>query len=127
MRAADTNVIVRLFVGDDEKQTAAAEQFVRGGVWLGIPALLEMAWVLSTLYDFRSSRIADTIDLLLKNPNVLVQHSEAVQAAVELYRNRPNLGFTDCLILEVAREAGHLPLGTFDRRLASVTGAQRIR
>jgi hypothetical protein len=29
--------------------------------------------------------------------------------------NRPALGFSDCLILEIARKAGHLPLGTFDR------------
>jgi predicted nucleic acid-binding protein len=36
------------------------------------------------------------------------------------------VGFSDCLILEVARKAGHLPLGTFDRELGRLEGAQRL-
>jgi len=31
------------------------------------------------------------------------------------------------MILEVARGAGHLPLATFDRKLAKAEGAQRLR
>ena len=34
----------------------------------------------------------------------------------------PKVGLADCLILEVARKAGHLPLGTFDRELAKLDG-----
>lgn len=30
------------------------------------------------------------------------------------------------LVLEIARKAGHLPLGTFDRTLAKITGAERV-
>jgi predicted nucleic acid-binding protein len=29
-------------------------------------------------------------------------------------------------MLELARKAGHLPLGTFDRDLAKVDGAQKV-
>ena len=29
----------------------------------------------------------------------------------------------DCLLLEIARKAGHLPLGTFDRDLGKLNGA----
>jgi predicted nucleic acid-binding protein len=36
------------------------------------------------------------------------------------------VSFTDCLVLEVARKAGHLPLGTFDRDLAKLDGAHRL-
>src|SRR5271156_6676454 len=35
-----------------------------------------------------------------------------VSAATENFRERPDLGFSDCLMLEIARKAGHLPLGT---------------
>jgi predicted nucleic acid-binding protein len=35
-------------------------------------------------------------------------------------------GFPDRLVLEIARKAGHLPLGTFDRGLAKLEGAQRL-
>jgi predicted nucleic acid-binding protein len=36
------------------------------------------------------------------------------------------LGFSDCLVLEVSRKAGHLPLGTFDRELGKLDGVQRL-
>jgi len=51
----------------------------------------------------------------------------AVDANVlEHFRRKPALGFCDCLVLEVARAAGHVPLGTFDRDLGKLTGAQRL-
>ena len=46
---------------------------------------------------------------------------------MERFQERPALGFSDCLILEVARKAGHLPLGTFDRDLGELEGAERLR
>jgi predicted nucleic acid-binding protein len=36
------------------------------------------------------------------------------------------VGFADCLILEIARKAGHIPVGTFDRELAKLEGAARV-
>lgn len=48
------------------------------------------------------------------------------RVALVEYRMRPALGFSDCLILEVARKAGHLPLGTFDRELGKLSGAQKL-
>jgi hypothetical protein len=35
--------------------------------------------------------------------------------------------FSDCLVLEIARKAGHLPLATFDRALGSLDGAHRLQ
>ena len=45
---------------------------------------------------------------------------KVVAAALVHYRNRPSLGFSDCLVLEIARKAGHVPMGTFDRTLAKL-------
>jgi predicted nucleic acid-binding protein len=42
------------------------------------------------------------------------------------YRERPALEFSDCLILETACRAGHLPLGTFDRALSRLDGADLL-
>jgi predicted nucleic acid-binding protein len=47
-----------------------------------------------------------------------------VEEALELFRRHPSPGFTDRLVLATARKAGHLPLGTLDRRLAKLDGAQ---
>jgi hypothetical protein len=42
-------------------------------------------------------------------------------------RRKRRRGAFYCLVLEVARKAGHMPLGTFDRNLAKLDGAQRLR
>lgn len=60
------------------------------------------------------------------NKNLTLQDADAVAAALESFRRRPALGFSDCLLLELARKAGHLPLGTFDRDLSKRDGAQKL-
>jgi predicted nucleic acid-binding protein len=49
-----------------------------------------------------------------------------VTLALQQFQARPALGFSDCLMLEVARKAGHLSLGTFDRALGKLEGTERI-
>jgi len=49
-----------------------------------------------------------------------------VAAALEQFKARPSLGFSDCLLVELARKAGHRPLGTFDRRLSRAEGAVKV-
>jgi predicted nucleic acid-binding protein len=47
-------------------------------------------------------------------------------SALETFRQRPKLGFSDCLLAELARKSGHLPFGTFDRNLGKVAGAEKL-
>jgi predicted nucleic-acid-binding protein len=126
MRAVDTNVLVRLVTGDDLKQAAAAEKFVSAGAWVSHLVLAETLWVLSTVYDRDPPALAQTVDFLLKHRDLTIQDAEVVVEALVHYRNKPSLGFSDCLVLEIARKAGHVPMGTFDRTLAKLEGAERI-
>jgi predicted nucleic-acid-binding protein len=126
MRAVDTNVLVRLVTRDDEKQVAAAEAFVANGAWVPQLALAEATWVLAAVYDKDHSEIATAIGMLLNHKDLTLEASEVVASALEAFRRRPALGFSDCLMLEVARKAGHLPLGTFDRNLGKLEGAARL-
>ena len=126
MRAVDTNVLVRLISRDDAAQVAAAETFIAAGAWVPHLALIEAMWVLESVYEVKPAQIAAALEMLLHHRELTLQDSETVSAALETFRRRPALGFSDCLVLEVARKAGHLPLGTFDRRLGSLQGAQRI-
>jgi predicted nucleic-acid-binding protein len=89
-------------------------------------ALAETTWVLSAVYGLDSAKIATAVEMLLEHEHLTIESAEAVAAALALFRSRPTLGFSDCLMLELARKAGHLPLGTFDRRLGSVAGAQKL-
>ncbi len=126
MRAVDTNVLIRLVTRDDDRQVAAAEAFVAKGVWISHLALVETVWVLASVYGLGPGKIATAVEMLLSHQNLTVQDSDTVAAALEQYRKKQALGFSDCLILEVARKAGHLPLGTFDRELSKLDGAQKL-
>ena len=126
MRAIDTNVLVRLIARDDSRQAAAAEAFVENGAWVSVLALAEATWVLATVYELSSTDLAKMIEMLLDHRDLVLQDSEAVQDALKLFKAKPALGFSDCLMLHVAQKAGHLPLGTFDRSLAKVDGAQEL-
>lgn len=126
MRAIDTNVLVRLITRDDREQTVSAEHFVSKGAWVSTVVLAETMWVLASVYAVGPAGQATAADMLLNHNELTIQDRETVSAALVLFRARPTLGFSDCLILEMARKAGHLPLGTFDRGLGRITGAQRI-
>lgn len=126
MRAVDTNVLVRLATRDDRRQTAAAERFVAAGAWVPHLVLAETVWVLSAVYQIGAERIATAIEMLLNHQQLTLQDADAVAAALEHYRKKPKLGFSDCLVLEIARKAGHLPLGTFDKGLGALAGAEAL-
>jgi predicted nucleic-acid-binding protein len=127
MRAVDTNVLVRLATRDDARQTAAAEAFIAAGAWVSHLVLVEATWVLASVYDLGPKKIATAVEVLLQHRDLTIQDADTVEAALEQFRKRPALGFSDCLILKVARKAGHLPLGTFDRDLGKLEGAQKLR
>lgn len=123
MRAADTNVVVRLIVRDDARQVAAAEAFIASGAWVSHLALVEAVWVFKTVYEFSAAKIVEAVGMLVQHESLILQEPDVVLAAVELHRSRPAVGFSDCMILELARKAGHGPVGTFDRALAKLPGA----
>jgi predicted nucleic-acid-binding protein len=126
MRAVDTNVLVRLITRDDAKQVAAAEAFVAAGAWVPHLVLAETTWVLSAAYGLKPAAIATAIEMLLNHRDLSVQDPEVVAAALGHFRRKAAPGFSDCLLLETARKAGHLPLGTFDKTLGRLDGAQRL-
>jgi predicted nucleic acid-binding protein len=65
--------------------------------------------------------------MLLNHRDLAIQDPDVVAAALENFRAKPALGFSDCLVLEIARRAGHLPLGTFDKALSKLDGTQRVQ
>jgi len=127
MRAIDTNVLVRILVRDDPDQAAAANAFIAGGAWVSLLVLMETAWVLRSAYNRTSAQIAAGVELLLDHETIVVQDADLAERAVAEFRQHPSIGFPDCLMVEQARKTGHLPIGTFDRTLARLRGAVRLR
>jgi predicted nucleic-acid-binding protein len=73
-----------------------------------------------------SKDLATAIEMLLNHRDLVLQDHETVAGAIELFRAKPAVGFSDCLMLQLARKTGHLPLGTFDRTLAKIDGTQKL-
>lgn len=126
MRAIDTNVVVRLITRDDHRQVTAAESLVKEGAWLSVIALAEIAWVLDSVYEFNRRQLTAALEMLLDHQQIVVDQPAIVERAIEVFRSRSRVTFSDCLLLELARQAGCLPLATFDRDLAKLDGAELI-
>ena len=126
MRAVDTNLLVRLITRDDRRQADAAEGFASKGAWVSHLVLAEALWVLDSVFRLKRQQIAVAVEMLIEHEHLTIQDADVVEAALSAFRGKPSLGFTDCLVLAIARKAGHLPLGTFDRRLSMLEGTELV-
>jgi len=122
----DTNILVRLLTRDDARQTAAAERFIEGGAWVPALALAETIWVLESVYGSGAGDLGKEVEMLLHHDRLVLQDEDAVTAALGLFQKTSGVGFSDCLMLEFARKAGHLPFGIFDHDLSKADGADKL-
>lgn len=71
--AIDTNVLVRLITGDDEKQYQKVRHlFEQEVIFVSDTVMLETAWVLRRTYQFEPPAIIETLRKVLGLPNVQV-------------------------------------------------------
>jgi predicted nucleic-acid-binding protein len=126
MLAVDTNVLLRLIARDDAEQVRAAEGFVAKGAWISHLILAETIWVLDSVYELSRDKIATAVDMLLNHQGLTMQDADVVGVALTHFRRYPKVEFSDCLALEIARKAGHVPLATFDRDLAKLADVERL-
>jgi predicted nucleic-acid-binding protein len=128
MRSVDTNVLVRALTGDDPSQSPAAMAFIKkfSPVWISHAVLMETVWVLESVYDQARPQLAEVLARISDNTDFALDEPTVVRAALALYRSKGKLDFCDCLILQVARKAGQIPLATFDKALGKAEGAETL-
>ena len=131
MPTLDTNVLVRLLVGDDLRQAAHAEALARksaaAGEALFVPltVTLELEWVLRSRYRFSKDAVLATLVNLLETREIEFQDEGSVERALFFYRSK-NAYFAECLHLGCAATHARLPLVTFDAQAARLDGAQLL-
>ncbi|MFN9934261.1 MAG: PIN domain-containing protein [Cyanobacteriota bacterium] len=128
MTTLDTNVVVRLLIGDDPRQTPIAERafleaIASGGVYLPDVVLAEVAWVLRG-YDLPRQSRYELLERLVRTRGVVVDDIDAVVDAVEQFRQGGDLA--DQLILARAARAGALPVLSLDQRFSCCEGVELL-
>lgn len=115
MAALDTNVVVRLLVGDDPKQARAAERLVAAESCTIAPSvLMECEWVLRGSYKLDAALIAASFRDLLALQNIDALDPVLTQQALQGYE--AGLDFADALHAAQRRDGERFM--TFDRQLA---------
>ena len=113
MRAIDTNIIVRYLTGDHPEQAAKAQAVVDDGeVFVATTVMLEVEWVLRSVYGFSRGDAARGLRAFAGLANVRIESAGA--AAEALDRAEAGMDFADALHLAAA--AGCEAFLTFDRK-----------
>ncbi len=115
MAALDTNVLVRLIVGDERKQANAAEKLVASEpCTVSTSVLMECEWVLRASYRLDAALIAASFRDLLALENIEALDPVLTQQALQAYE--AGLDFADALHAAQRRDGERFV--TFDRLLA---------
>jgi predicted nucleic-acid-binding protein len=126
----DTNVVVRYFGQDDARQSVQADAIfdsltAENPGWVGLAAILELVWVMTSIKGAGRLVIADTLEQLLAMEAMAVEQASTVANAVQRFR-WGKAEFADCLIAASAQTAGCSRTLTFDRIAARDAGMELI-
>ncbi|APQ14685.1 hypothetical protein BJP27_24230 (plasmid) [Pseudomonas oryzihabitans] len=119
MIGLDTNVLVRYLMQDEPEQSERATQLIdnlteESQGFISTTVLVELCWVLERAYKVSRESLIATLDLLLRARELLVQDSAVAHRALRRFQ-ASTCGFSDCLIVEQAREYGCGSIMTFDK------------
>lgn len=118
-KAIDANVLVRVLVKDDLKQSKKALAFIQQNspVFIGAIVLVESIWVLESCYQIKKPELITILESLFRVKQFEVEHIDACLVALKEYAVS-NADFSDCLIGAVAQEQGCELTVTFDKKAA---------
>lgn len=123
MIALDTNVLVRLFVADDELQAKRAAQLIEAEprVFVCKTVVLEFVWVLAAVYATPRASLIQALETLAGLEKVELEDRTTVENAIALYTKGLE-DFADALHL--CSSSGSDGFATFDRKL--IAKARRL-
>lgn len=123
MIALDTNVLLRYLVQDDATQSPRATEIIERRLtrqepgFASLVCILEIAWVLASLYKRSQREIANHIEMILAADTLKVQNEQEIYQGVIALRNGTRT-FEDALISGLAAWWGCSATLTFDQNAA---------
>lgn len=125
MKGVDTNILVRFLVGDDKVQTEKVYAIFkktetdRQKLFVPFIVVVELIWVLQSVYQITRSDIVDSINALLSMSILKVeQHLILQQWVVAAQTNKHDLA--DLLIAFCAKGQGCESVITFDKKATTL-------
>ena len=120
---ADTNVLIRNLIADHPQQAKAASAALSRAtvIVITIPTFCEVAWTLKSRYKATSSELKNALASLLSDPKVVCDQ-DAVDAGLAMIDRGGD--FADGVIAFEGKRLGGLIFATFDRKAASLLGAE---
>lgn len=122
MIGIDTNVLVRVAVGDSPVQTAAAHRFLSkrtpdDPAFVSAVVLAELAWVLDRAYGFSHEMMHEVFEWVMESANITIERADLIERAISHARTS-RAGIADCIIAALAADAGAIKTVTFDKPAA---------
>jgi predicted nucleic-acid-binding protein len=123
---ADTNVLLRALVRDDEAQAHAAEALLRSAeiIAIPLPCACELVWVLRRVYEFRPEEIGAALRALLDTQNVVLNRP-AVEAGLRVLAAGGD--FADGAIAYEGAWMGGETFVSFDRKAVRLLAQQGMK
>ncbi len=115
MRILDTNVMVRLFVRDDDRQVEIAESLVQKPFLVLPTVLIELVWVLAGRYRMPRQQIASKLCEFLGLETATIASETAVGWAIERYKQGAD--FADMIHVALGNDLNATSFATFDQRI----------
>ncbi len=131
MIGLDTNVLVRYIMQDDAKQSPKATKVIEALTvdapgFVSLISVVELGWVLSSSYGLTRNQFEQTLDVLLRTKEIVVDRADQVLKALRVFK-AGSADFADCLIERTAAAAGCDRTMTFDIGAAKTAGMTLIQ
>jgi len=132
MKALDTNVLVRFLVRDDTRQADIVYRVFKEAeeskdvLFVPLLVVLEVFWVLESVYEIPRIDILDAIHELLLMPILKFEAQSAISNAISQAR-KTRMDLSDLLIAHSARSSGCEYVLTFDRRASNSELFEKLR
>ncbi len=117
----DTNIIIRLIVGDSPKNYQKAIKLISKKQKMFVfedMAMMEVVFVLSKIYKYTREEVVTGISLISKFENICFNKG-LIEDALNLYVSHPKLSFVDCYLAVATASSDEKPLWTLDHKLAA--------
>jgi predicted nucleic-acid-binding protein len=116
MKIVDANVVLRYLLNDIEDQTKIAANYLeQHKVNIPTEVLVEIVYVLESVYRVNRKEISSKLSSLISYPNIEIANKDVITESFKIYAQR-KLDFVDC-ILCAYKTIQNVEIVTFDKKI----------